>query len=458
MDNSRSVSILHSIRRDPTKLSPINGQLQAFTWGFSEGVQWAMTHMMRMDNVTASYHISASDEADKLETGWMSKTINQEVKPIDANPFLWHTYGFHYEAISDQMYDTFDGKSNSYPIIHRGDIVNVDRMGTSLTIGNRPYRPPLSYFDERRPFPGDISCFLMYDRGMSPVESKLAKQRWCFHPEYAGCYKIAKSDGVKINYTYQFVISGQTMSPIACRMACHQAGSPFASVQAGKVCNCWNSLPVSSIAEASTDCTDFESGVPGEAGSKLDPTTTLSVYRSAMTRRVNGIKIYRNIHLGKISFLFLCFVQISVNFSSDCPFGWEYNSQYDICYARAPHYEFLSALDFCYKFGQSGQMAVGGSRDEAILIRFIHNSNSYCQAGCWTNDWSDPICTNHYGQLLLDYQHIQMRTPRYVGAMTRPMLLINAHLSLHELRQFHEGVPSQSICRVASPQIDGLLL
>ena len=239
--------------------------------------------------------------------------FEQEVKPINANPFVWHTYGFHYEGISDQMYDTFDGKSNSYPIIHRGDIVNVDRFGTSLTIGNRPYRPPLSYIETRQPFLGDISCFLMYDRGMSPIDTKKAKQRWCFHPEYAGCYKVTKINGTKLNYNHQMVVPGQSMSLIACRMACQQAGSPFASIQAEKVCNCWNSLPTSSIAEASTDCTALLAGA-GEAGSKLDPTTTLSVYRSAMTRRVNRIKIYRNVHLGYICLFFKVFLIFRLSF------------------------------------------------------------------------------------------------------------------------------------------------
>ena len=102
-------------------------------------------------------------------------------------------------------------------------------------------------------------------------------------------------------------------------------------------------------------------------------------------------------------------------------------------------------------------MVVGGSRDEAVLMRFIHDSPSYCQVGCWTNDWSDPVCTNHFDQLLLDYQHIQLRNPRYVGGMTRPMALVGTSVALHELRHFFEGVPSTSICRVASPQIDGLI-
>ena len=103
-------------------------------------------------------------------------------------------------------------------------------------------------------------------------------------------------------------------------------------------------------------------------------------------------------------------------------------------------------------------MAVGGSWDEAVLMKFIHAQSGYCQIGCWTDDWSDPVCTNHYGQLLLDHQHIQMRNPRYVGYMTRPLAFSGTSMALHELRQFYEGVPSASVCRVASPQIDGLLL
>ena len=434
---------------------PFNGQLATFTWGFGEKVQWGLNHRMRMDNMTASYDIGVSDYSpDNFQSGWLCAVSNPTVKSISASPFIWHTYGFHYESISDQMYDTFDGKSNTYPIIHRGDVVNSDRFGTSLTIGNRPYRPPLSYFDDRRPFHGDISCFLMYDRGMSPVESKLAKQRWCFHPEYAGCYKMTKMDGAKFNFSHQLVVRGHDMSLTACRRACHHAGTAFASVQAGKVCNCWNSLPTSSIAEASTDCDAIVSGA-GEAGSTQDPTTTLSIYRTAMTRRVNGIKIYRNIHLGK-SFPHLIHFHNYFLFHSDCPYGWQYNYHHDICYAKAPTNPFVVGLAYCNKFGQSGQMSVGGSRDEAVLMKYVHESSTYFQQGCWTNDWSDPVCTNHFGQLLLDYQHIDLRKPRYIGSLTRPIWHNGNSMNLGYFRFFHEYSASGSICQVASPQIDGL--
>ena len=141
---------------------------------------------------------------------------------------------------------------------------------------------------------------------------------------------------------------------------------------------------------------------------------------------------------------------------SDCPNGWIHNSQYDLCYSVAPSLVYLKAVEYCSQFGQSGQMAFGGSRDEAVMLRWTIDISSYYQMGCFGYYWPEPMCTNHYGQLLLDYLHVDLRSPRYAGGGAKPYMLPADKMNLAQLGDLTRYAPSPSSCRVPSPQIDGM--